>query len=96
MQDGFVKVAARSPKVSVADVHANVDACVAEAADAVQSDGAKLVVLPELCVTGYTCEDLFWQDELLDAAERGLRTLAERTTALDALVLVGIPARVND
>nr|WP_314783982.1 NAD(+) synthase [Olsenella uli] len=96
MQDGFVKVAARSPKVSVADVHANVDACVAEAADAVRSDGAKLVVLPELCVTGYTCEDLFWQDELLDAAERGLRTLAERTTVLDALVLVGIPARVND
>ena len=96
MQDGFIKVAARSPQVRVADVDANVDACVSEITDAVRSDGARLVVLPELCVTGYTCEDLFWQDALLDAAERGLAAVARRTASCDALVLAGVPVRAND
>ena len=95
MQDGFVKVAARSPQVRVADVDANVEACIAEVTDAVRTDGAKLVVLPELCVTGYSCEDLFWQDALLAAAERGLARLAEATRDLDALVVAGLPSRVN-
>ena len=95
MQDGFVKVAARSPQVRVADVDANVEACIAEVTDAVRTDGAKLVVLPELCVTGYSCEDLFWQDALLAAAERGLARFAEATRDFDALVVAGLPSRVN-
>ena len=53
-------------------------------------NGAKVIVLPELCITGYTCEDLFWQDALLDAAQRGLYAFAEQTSALDALLSPGI------
>ena len=75
MQDGFVSVAARTPRVRVADVDFNVEACEHEVTDAAQG-GAKIVVLPELAVTGYTCEDLFWQDKLLRAAERGVARLA--------------------
>ena len=94
MQDGFVKVGARTPEVRVADVNFNVEQCVRQVEDAC-ADGAKVVVLPELCITGYTCEDLFWQDALLDAAQRGLYAFAEQTSALDALLLVGVPWRVN-
>ncbi len=95
MQDGFVKVAAVTPEVRVADVGFNVDACVAAAERACTEDGASVVVLPELAITGYTCEDLFWQDALLDAAECGLADFASRTAELDALLLVGVPVRVN-
>ena len=95
MRDGFVKVAAVTPEVRVADVAFNVDACVAAAERACTEDGASVVVLPELAITGYTCEDLFWQDALLDAAERGLADFAARTAELDALLLVGVPVRVN-
>ena len=95
MRDGFVKVAAVTPEVRVADVAFNVDACVAEASRTCTEDGAAVVVLPELAITGYTCEDLFWQDVLLDAAERGLADFVARTADLDALLLVGVPVRVN-
>jgi len=95
VQDGFVKVAALSPKVRVADVAANVEDAVAAVTQAVGQDGAKVVVLPELGITAYTCEDLFWQDALLDAAERGVARLAAQTARLDSLVLVGAPVRVQ-
>ncbi|MDO5709597.1 MAG: NAD(+) synthase [Coriobacteriales bacterium] len=94
MQDGFVKVSARTPEVRVADVVYNVEQCIRQVRDACD-DGAKIVVLPELCITGYTCEDLFWQDALLDAAQRGLYAFAEQTSSLDALVFIGVPWRVN-
>ncbi len=95
MQDGFVKVAAITPEVRVADVSFNVDACVAAATNACTVHGAMVVVLPELCLTAYTCEDLFWQDALLTAAEKGLGEFAARTAELNALLLVGLPVRVN-
>ena len=95
MRDGFVKVAAMTPEVRVADVAFNVDACVRAAKMACTVHGAMLVVLPELAITGYTCEDLFWQDALLASAERGLADFAHRTADLNALLLVGLPVRVN-
>ncbi len=94
MRDGFVKVAALTPAIRVADVDYNVDACVAAAREAA-GEGARVIVLPELAITAYTCEDLFWQDALLDAAARGLACLVRETAALDALLLVGVPLRVN-
>jgi NAD+ synthase (glutamine-hydrolysing) len=94
MRDGFVKVAAKTPKIRVADVSYNVTQIVSECEDAC-SDGAKVIVLPELCITGYTCEDLFWQDALLDAAQRGLFSIADQTAELDALIFVGVPWRLN-
>ena len=94
MQDGFVKVAARTPEVRVADVEYNMASCLRQI-DAAIEDGARVIVLPELCVTAYTCEDLFWQDALLDAAEKAVGVIAQRTSHLDALVLLGAPVRAN-
>lgn len=94
MRDGFIKVAACTPKIRVANVGHNVRACVAsiqEAADA----GAKLIVLPELCVTGATCGDLFWQDTLLSAASSAVLQIARATQDIDALVFVGAPLQVD-
>ena len=95
MQDGFVKVAAVTPEVRVADVAFNVASCVKRAREACEEMGAVVVVLPELCLTAYTCEDLFWQDALLDAAEKGLADFAQQTSDLNALLWVGLPVRVN-
>lgn len=95
MQDGFVKVAAVTPQVRVADVAFNVSACADAARAACTEHGAAVVVLPELCLTAYTCEDLFWQDALLAAAEQGLADFARATSDLDALLFVGLPVRVN-
>ena len=94
MQDGFISVAAASPRIRVADVAHNVDAC-ERAVRAAVGRGARVVVLPELCLTGYTCEDLFWQDALLDAAEAGAGELASRLADVDALVVTGVPVRAN-
>ena len=93
MRDGFVKVAAVTPEVRVADVSFNVDACARAARRAAEEDAAAVIVLPELALTGYTCEDLFWQDALIRAAEAGLAELVARTAPLDALILVGLPVR---
>lgn len=90
MKDGFVRVAAMTPALRVADVDYNVDACV----EAVRAAKAQVVVLPELAITSYTCEDLFLQEVLLDAAEKGVARLAEETADVDSLVLVGVPVRV--
>ena len=95
MVDGFVKVAAVTPEVRVADVSFNVGACVAAARQAAEKDGAAVIVLPELALTGYTCEDLFWQESLVRAAEAGLAEFAARTADLPALILVGVPVRAG-
>ena len=68
MRHGFIKVAAVTPKIVVADPSYNADLicdCIAEASVA----GAKIIVLPELCITGYTCGDLFLQEKLLSEAK---------------------------
>lgn len=90
MRDGFVQVAALTPAIRVADVDYNVDACLA----AVRATSARIIVLPELALTAYTCEDLFWQDALLDAAEAGLARFARETADIGALICVGVPVRV--
>lgn len=95
MRDGFVSVAAVTPEVKVADVEYNVESCIKAVSSAVDARGAKVVVLPELCLTAYTCGDLFFQDALLNAVDDGLAYLAENTAELDALIFVGAPVRVN-
>ena len=79
MRDGFVSIAAITPDVKVADVEFNVESCIKAVSAAVEKRGAKVVVLPELCLTAYTCEDLFMQGALLAAVEDGLEYLAEQT-----------------
>ncbi len=93
MKDGFVKVAVGTPKIRVADCAYNAAAVSAMIREAEQN-GAKVLALPELCVTGYTCGDLFCSDSLLDAAEAALVTAAENTG--DLLALVGAPVRFGN
>ena len=68
MRQGFIKVAAVTPNVRVADVEYNTQE-ICKKIDETVANGAKIVVFPELCVTGYTCGDLFAQSALLKAAE---------------------------
>ena len=94
MKQGFVKVAAATPNVRVADVDYNKQE-ICKAIDEAVSNGAKLVVLPELCVTGYTCGDLFAQDVLLKKAEEALQEIITHTEGHDALMIVGLPYAVH-
>ncbi len=94
MRDGFVKVAAGTPAIEVGDVARNADAIVGMAQKAYRL-GVKILVFPELCVTGYTCGDLFMQDALLDAAESAIRDILDRTCRMDMLMAVGVPVRAN-
>lgn len=87
---GFVRVGCGTPAVRVGDVGANVQAC-AELVDRAQSDSCDLLVMPELCITGYTCGDLFQQKSLQDAAREGLLCLAETGGNFQGLVVVGLP-----
>ncbi len=90
MNQGFIKVAAVTPKIRVADpVHNRKEICgkLEEACAA----GAKIIVFPELCLTGYTCGELFLQEILLKAASARLQEIAEYTRGRDALVFVGLP-----
>ena len=90
MFDGFVKVAAVTPKGRVADCAHNRREIVKGLYEALEQ-GAKIVVFPELCMTGYTCQDLFWQEELILSAKRELTALVHATKGKDALVFVGLP-----
>lgn len=90
MFDGFIKTAAVTPKIKVADCIHNA-AAICNGIDAAAAAGAKLIVFPELCMTGYTCEDLFWQETLLDGARHGLRQVILHTRGKDALIFVGVP-----
>ena len=65
MRDGFIKVAASTPEIRVADVDHN-KKLICEGVDQAWKEGVQLLAYPELCLTGYTCGDLFWQEELLD------------------------------
>lgn len=90
MKQGFVKVAAITPDMRVADVDYNIAEICKNIGEAVEA-GAKVLVFPELAITGYTCGDLFFQDALLKSAEEGLRKIVEYTKGKDALIFVGLP-----
>ena len=90
MQDGFVKIAAATPDLRVADCTYNASEIVSLAKQAADR-GAKLIVFPELCLTGYTCGDLFLQQTLLDGALSALETVRRETAGLNAAVVVGLP-----
>ena len=92
MKDGFLRTACATPQIKVADCSFNAQQIITMAETAV-NNGASLVVFPELCITGYTCSDLFLQKTLLLSAEKSLGEIAEKTASLDALILVGLPVR---
>ena len=92
MRDGFIKVAAGTPKIKVADCEYNAGQIIALMREAA-AQGVKVLALPELCVTGYTCGDLFLQETLLRGAEDALSRILEETSTLDMLTAVGLPVR---
>ena len=94
MRHGFIKVAAATPDIWVADVDYNKGQIIKQMDEAAEA-GAKIIVFPELCITGYTCSDLFLQDILLNSAKKALVEIAEHTKNLDALVFVGVPIAVG-
>ncbi len=94
MKDGFVKVAAITPNVKVADVDYNCQEIVKRIQEAAQKD-AKVMVFPELSITGYTCQDLFLQDALLEAAKSGLKTIKNYSRNIDGIIFVGLPLDFN-
>ena len=94
MKYGFVKVAAAVPTVKVADVDYNVQQIESLIAQA-EGRGVEVIVFPELCITGYTCQDLFKEQLLLDRAEAGILTLLDFTRKLDIISIVGLPVVIN-
>ena len=94
MNDGFVKVAAATPRIKVADVKYNeeqIELLISECA----AKGAKIIVFPELSLSGYTCGDLFEQKILIDACREELKNLADFTANFDSLVFVGLPFELD-
>ena len=92
MRDGFIKVAAGTPQIRVADCRYNAEQIFTMMRDADQQ-GVRVLCLPELCLTGSTCGDLFLHDTLLQGAEEGLATILEATKHLDMVAAVGLPVR---
>ncbi len=95
MKEGFLKVAAATPRIRVADCAYNtarVEELIAEAAE----QGISLCVFPELVLTGYTCGDLFLQQALLDAAEEGLTRILQCSARFALVFAVGLPVRLDN
>ncbi len=90
MRDGFIKAAAVTPRVRVADVDYNTEHIIADIAEA-SRQGAKLIVFPELSISGYSCRDVFFNDLLLDKCKEALFKIASASTEVDALICVGLP-----
>lgn len=90
MRQGFLKVAAVTPQIKVADPKYNAQV-ICEKIEEVYEKGAKIIVFPELCLTGYTCADLFSQQLLLEESLRQLVSITETTEGKDAIVMVGLP-----
>ncbi len=94
MKDNFIRVAAATPKVRVADPQYNKER-ICELIDEAYHKDVKLLVFPELCVTGYTCDDLFMQTLLIDEAKQVLGEIIAYTQGKDMLTAVGLPYEVN-
>jgi NAD+ synthase (glutamine-hydrolysing) len=95
MQYGFIKVAAAVPTVKVADCQYNlkkIESLIAQA----EGQGVEIITFPELCLTGYTCQDLFRQELLLQASETAIFQLLDFTRKLRVISIVGLPLAVGD
>ena len=92
MRDGFLRAAAGVPDLWPGNVTKNIEA-IAELMQQASDAGVKLLVLPELCLTGYSCQDLFLQPMLAQSAMDGLKSLLIKTKKLDMLTILGMPIR---
>ena len=94
MKDGFVKVAAVTPKMRVADCDYNTEQIILSIKSAAEN-GACVITLPELAVTGYTCSDLFLQQAMLDKAEECIKLILKSTADINAVSIIGVPVRYH-
>ena len=90
MKDGFIRAAAATPTVKVADPVWNGEQILGMIQEG-NKEGAKIMVFPELCLTAYTCGDLFLQDELLKRTREELEKLIDETAGMDMLIFIGLP-----
>lgn len=94
MKDGFIRVCAATPDIKVADCVYNANNIIDKIKSASERN-AKLIVLPELCITAYTCGDIFNQKLLKDSAKKELERIVTETSMLDIVSVVGMPLEVN-
>ena len=90
MKHGFLKVACATPKIKVADCSYNANEMI-DIAKAASDKRVKVLVFPELCITAYTCADMFFSNVLLDGALNALKKYIKETKELDLLSVVGLP-----
>ncbi len=95
MNYGFVKTACATPTIRVADCSYNSEQIISQISFAAQR-GASLVVFPELCVTGYTCADMFLHKFLLEQAEKAVEQIMHKTSTIPIMAIVGVPVAVDD
>ena len=94
MKYGFIKVATAIPEVRIADTKFNLEAIEKQIVMA-EGQGVEIIVFPEFCITGYTCQDLFRQQLLLDDSEHAMMMLLDFTRQLDIIAIVGTPVCVG-
>ena len=94
MTEGFIKVASAVPTVRVADCRYNTEQIKA-LIDQSEAEGIEIVVFPELCITGYTCQDLFFQQALLAEAKASLKEIADYTAGKRLIAIVGLPVSAD-
>ena len=92
MKNGYIKTAAATPYITVADCNANGSEII-RLIHEMEKEHVKVMTFPELCITGYTCQDLFLQRRLLDSAWETLLKITKETADVDALVFIGVPFR---
>ncbi len=94
MNYGFIKTAAATPDIKVADCEYNASK-ICELIDEANNNQVDLIVFPELCLTGYTCSDLFWQSLLLDNAKKQLIAIARHTEFREVMAVIGLPFEIE-
>ena len=94
MKDGFIRVASAAPDIKVADCDYNADRII-EMIKQAEENSAAAIVFPELCITGYTCGDLFLQKTLLDGAKNALIKIMEQTKDCNIISIVGLPVELG-
>lgn len=94
-EQGFVRVGAVVPKLKVADTEFNCNEIIKQI-EVASNNKIQIVIFPELCVTGYTCQDLFEQDTLLEEAEKALNKILDYTNNLDIICIIGMPIKAEN
>ena len=95
MEHGFIKVASATPEIKVADIEYNLTK-IKELIVEANNEGVKLLVFPELCITGYTCGDLFFQKLLLDKSKEAIACITDFVADFEMIVVVGLPLQVGE